>query len=290
MIHTPVLLKETVELLNVKSDGIYVDATIGMGGHAKPILERLDSGGLLIGIDCDEDAVAITRESLGKYGQKIKVFHGNFIQIRDFLKTLKINTVDGILLDLGVSGLQLTSPERGFSFQLDGRLDMRMDKRNVLTAEHVVNTYPQAELEEIFLRFGEERYTRVISRKIVKRRSLKPFKSTLELADTIKSAVPFYRRDKIHPATRVFQALRIYVNDELDNLQKVMETIPSLLDSSGRIAVISFHSLEDRIVKHSFKRENICRIVTPKPITPSFEEVNDNPRSRSAKLRVMEKM
>jgi 16S rRNA (cytosine1402-N4)-methyltransferase len=293
MIHTPVLLEETVELLNIKPDGIYADATVGNGGHAGRILEKLGPEGMLVGIDCDEGAVESSRQSLGKYGGRVKLFCGNYILINEFLKGLGINAIDGLLLDLGVSTLQLGEPSRGFSFQSDGPLDMRMNRGGALTAEQVVNEYPQEELEKILSEYGEERYARRISFSITRLRRVKPFKTTLELADAVRRSVPFSGKSRIHPATRTFQALRICVNDELGNIKKITEAAPSLLKSGGRMAVISFHSLEDRIAKRSFvemKKKNVFRIITAGPVTPSEGEMNANPRSRSAKLRVAEKI
>jgi 16S rRNA (cytosine1402-N4)-methyltransferase len=289
--HKPVLLKEVIENLNINPDGIYIDATVGAGGHAKEILKKLSKKGQIIALDVDETAVKIANDNLGHY-HNVRIYNENFINIPELLKNLGINFINGILFDLGVSNMQLSVPERGFSFQLDGNLDMRMDKNKEINAEYIINKFSYEELVSIFKNYGEERYSKRIAKKIIEKRRFQPIKTTLELANIIKSAVP-YSNMKIHPATRVFQALRIYINNELENLDKVLNSIWKLLVKGGRIEVISFHSLEDRIVKQTFnklKKENILNIITKKPIMPSEIEVRENPRSRSAKLRVAEKI
>lgn len=293
MTHTPVLLNEVIEYLNIKPGGVIFDGTLGAGGHSRAIMERLGAEGILVGVDCDDYAIKIAKDNLGGYGDRVKIYKGNYADIQKILNEAGLDKVDGVLLDLGASSMQLSSQERGFSFQSEGALDMRMDRSNPLTAEIVVNTYPEEELEEIFRNYGEERYTRRIVRNILRKRSIKPFKTTLELADAVRFSVPFNKKSRIHPATRVFQALRIHVNDELENLGNAVRNIPRSLKAAGRLVIISFHSLEDRIVKHSFidmRRENVCAIITPKPVTASPGEIQDNYNSRSAKMRVAEKI
>ncbi len=307
--HTPVLVKETLKFLNPKSGKIYIDATIGGSGHAQAILENLAGAGLLIGIDRDEEAIEVSRERLAKFEKSATLIHENFINIKEILKKLNIEKVDGILFDLGVSSHQIDTPGRGFSLRTSGPLDMRMDKDQSLTAKEIVNSYPLDNLAKIIRDYGEERCAKRIARAIVEARKAKPISTTLELAEVIKRALgripPKRSLDSI---TRTFQALRIAVNAELNNLAVALRNSIDVLGKNGRIVVISYHSLEDRIVKHIFREEAtdcicpprtpvcICghkkriRILTKKPVTPTKSEIHSNPRGRSAKLRAMERI
>lgn len=306
--HISVLLEECIENLNIKPDGIYVDGTLGLGGHSEQILKRLTTG-RLIGIDRDESAIRRTGERLKAYSDKMTLVHGNFCDVAQILDELGINAVDGMLFDLGVSSPQLDESERGFSYMNDAPLDMRMDNTSSLTAWNVVNDWDEAELVRILRDFGEERYARRIASRIAERRTAKPIETTLELVDIIRSAMPAAAlREKQHPAKRSFQAIRIAVNDELGAVDQMMKTAPDKLKPHGRLCVISFHSLEDRIVKTGIAaRENGCtcpreapicvcgfkqtlKSVHRKPIVPGEDELNENPRARSAKLRVAEKV
>lgn len=306
--HISVLLNECIENLNIKPDGIYVDGTLGLGGHSEQILKRLDTG-RLIGIDRDESAIRRTGERLAQYADKMTLVHGNFCDVSQILDELGIAAVDGMLFDLGVSSPQLDEAERGFSYMNDAPLDMRMDNTSALTASNVVNDWNEAELVRILRDFGEERYARRIASRIVERREQKKIETTLELVDIIRSAMPAAAlREKQHPAKRSFQAIRIAVNDELGAVDRMMKTAPDRLKTGGRLCVISFHSLEDRIVKTGIAaRENGCtcpreapicvcgfkqtlRSVHRKPIVPDEDELNFNPRARSAKLRVAERV
>ena len=306
--HVSVLLNECIENLDIKPDGIYVDGTLGLGGHSEQILKRLDTG-RLIGIDRDESAIRCTGERLAAYADKMTLVHGNFCDVSQILDELGIDAADGMLFDLGVSSPQLDEAERGFSYMNDAPLDMRMDNTSALTAYTVVNDWDEAELVSILRDFGEERYARRIASRIAERRSIKPVETTLELVDIIRSAMPAAAlREKQHPAKRSFQAIRIAVNDELGAVDRMMKTAPDRLKKGGRLCVISFHSLEDRIVKTGIAaRENGCtcpreapicvcgfkqtlRSVHRKPIVPDEDELNFNPRARSAKLRVAERV
>lgn len=306
--HISVLLEECIENLNIKPDGIYVDGTLGLGGHSEQIVKRLTTG-RLIGIDRDESAIRRTGERLKAYSDKMTLVHGNFCDVAQILDELGIDAVDGMLFDLGVSSPQLDESERGFSYMNDAPLDMRMDNTSSLTAWNVVNDWDEAELVRILRDFGEERYARRIASRIAERRTAKPIETTLELVDIIRSAMPAAAlREKQHPAKRSFQAIRIAVNDELGAVDQMMKTAPDKLKPHGRLCVISFHSLEDRIVKTGIAaRENGCtcpreapicvcgfkqtlKSVHRKPIVPGEDELNENPRARSAKLRVAEKV
>lgn len=306
--HISVLLEECIENLNIKPDGIYVDGTLGLGGHSEQILKRLTTG-RLIGIDRDESAIRRTGERLKAYSDKMTLVHGNFCDVAQILDELGIDAVNGMLFDLGVSSPQLDESERGFSYMNDAPLDMRMDNTSSLTAWNVVNDWDEAELVRILRDFGEERYARRIASRIAERRTAKPIETTLELVDIIRSAMPAAAlREKQHPAKRSFQAIRIAVNDELGAVDQMMKTAPDKLKPHGRLCVISFHSLEDRIVKTGIAaRENGCtcpreapicvcgfkqtlKSVHRKPIVPGEDELNENPRARSAKLRVAEKV
>ncbi|HHW57704.1 MAG TPA: 16S rRNA (cytosine(1402)-N(4))-methyltransferase RsmH [Clostridia bacterium] len=305
-IHKSVLLKETIEYLNIKPEGIYVDGTLGGGGHSEEIVKRLTAG-KLIAIDRDREAIAAAKERLKNY-KNIEYINDNFKNIKEILKKLRIYKVDGILLDLGVSSYQLEEVDRGFSYIKDAPLDMRMDKSSPFSAYDVVNKYSDKELERVIKEYGEEKWASRIAKFIVKERKKGEIKTTFQLVDIIKSAIPVSaRREGPHPAKRTFQAIRIEVNEELKGLDKAIDDMAEVLRGKGRIAIITFHSLEDRIVKNTFKRlENPCtcppglpctcrkepiiKIITKKPILPSKEELQANPRSRSAKLRVAEKL
>lgn len=281
--HKPVLCQEVLEYLNVREDGHYLDATVGLGGHAELILSR-GNNIRITAIDQDELAINFVKERLKSYGDRVTFFQGNFADF--FPENDKI--FDGIIADLGVSSPQLDNPARGFSFRLEGDLDMRMNQSQPLTAKDIVNSWGEKELADLLFAYGEERYSRQIARMIVQKR---PFYTTTQLAEAIASCVPTkYRHGRIHPATRTFQALRIKVNDELGSLERFLQKAPFWLKEGGRIAVISFHSLEDRIVKNQFRHHPLLKIVTKKPIVPSITEKNNNPRSRSAKLRVAERI
>lgn len=287
--HTPVLLLEGIEALNVSRGKKYIDATIGGGGHANLILE---GGGLVLGIDQDEEALEYVHEEQIERIKKKKLIlvRGNFRDVKKLAHENKFDKVDGILFDLGVSSHQLNAVERGFSIRHDARLDMRMDRQGGLSAYEIVNRYPYQRLVEIFHKYGEEHNASEIAREIVDRRRNKKIETTGELARMIERIR--HKSEHIHPATRVFQALRIETNDELSSLREALVDSLTLLKSSGRIVAISFHSLEDRIVKQTFeqfKRKNMGEIITKKPLTATFEEKKKNIRARSAKLRVFEK-
>lgn len=306
--HVSVLLDECIENLAIKPDGIYVDGTLGLGGHSYEIASRLTTG-RLIGIDRDETAIARAGERLAPFAGKITLVHGNFSDTASILDDLGIGAVDGMLFDLGVSSPQLDEAERGFSYMNDAPLDMRMDRSEGLTAYDVVNDYSADRLNRIFWDYGEERYARRISAAIIAAREKKPVETTFELVDIIKGALPAAAlREKQHPAKRCFQAIRIAVNDELGAISALMDTAPDKLKLGGRLCVISFHSLEDRIVKSGIAaRENGCtcpreapictcgfiktlKSVCRKPILPGADEIERNPRARSAKLRVAERV
>ncbi|MBQ7523111.1 MAG: 16S rRNA (cytosine(1402)-N(4))-methyltransferase RsmH [Oscillospiraceae bacterium] len=306
--HRSVLLDECIEGLNIRPNGVYVDGTLGGAGHSFQIAQRLD-GGRLIGIDRDPIALAAAGERLAPFAERVTLVHDNFENLTAVLEKLGIDGVDGILLDLGVSSPQLDDAERGFSYMADAPLDMRMNGEDTLTAFAVVNEWPREELRRILFDYGEERYAPLIAAAIEREREKKPIKTTLELAEIIKRAMPpAALREKQHPAKRSFQAIRIAVNDELGAVEKVMRDAPDCLKPGGRLCVISFHSLEDRLVKNGMQaaaKGCICppefpvcvcgrtpkmRLITKKPITASETELNENPRSRSAKLRIAEKL
>lgn len=307
--HTSVLLEECIENLKINPDGIYVDGTLGGGGHSSKICEHLSERGTLIGIDRDQDALEAASARLEQYACRKLFVQSNYSDIKSVLEELEIDGVDGALLDLGVSSFQLDNAERGFSYMHDAPLDMRMSQDDGFTAYEIVNGYDQKELTEIISKYGEEKWASRIASFIVKKREDKLIESTFELVDTIKAAIPAAaRRDGPHPAKRTFQAIRIEVNDELGQLERAMEEFCDVLHPEGRLCVISFHSLEDRIVKDVINRRvNPCtcpkefpvcicgkkadiRKISKKPILPSVEELAENPRSRSAKLRVCEKI
>jgi len=299
--HTPVLTKEILNYLDFKKGGVYIDCTLGGGGHSKAILENIYPHGLLIGIDQDTEAIETAKEELKSYIDKVKLVKGNFKNIEGILSDLKIETVSGIIFDLGVSFHQLKEKERGFSFKEDSHLDMRMDLTQEFNADILINSYSEKDLAEIFEKYGEERFSRKIARLIITERKKKAITTTKQLADLVVRSLPRTKKRhtwRIHPATRVFQAIRIEVNQELKALETGLNQAIRVLEDKGRICVISYHSLEDRIVKHLFKeaeregkeQKNYgLKIITKKPIGPSSEEVRDNPKARSAKLRVAEK-
>ncbi len=306
--HVSVLLWECIEGLNIKPDGIYVDGTLGGAGHSSEIVKRLDSG-RHIGIDRDNVALKAAGERLAPYADKVTLVHSNFCEIKQVLDDLGIEGVDGILLDLGVSSPQLDDGARGFSYMADAPLDMRMNNEDPLTAHDVVNSWPYEELKRILYDYGEERYAPQIASAICRKREAKPIETTLELVDVIRSAMPpAALREKQHPAKRSFQAIRIAVNDELGSVEKVMRDAIPKLNKGGRLAVITFHSLEDRIVKNAMVEASrgctcppsfpvcVCgkkpqvKLITRKPIVSSDEELAVNPRARSAKLRICEKL
>lgn len=306
--HQPVLLGETIENLKIRPDGIYVDGTVGGGGHAMEVCRRLSGQGRLIGIDQDSDAVEAAENRLKEFGDRVTILRGNYRDMKEMLGEIGISSVDGILLDLGVSSHQLDEADRGFSYREDAPLDMRMDRRQKITARTVVNTYPEEELYRVIRDYGEDRFAKNIAKHICIERRKKPIETTTELADIIKAAIPAkMRAGGGHPARRTFQAIRIEVNGELDVLKNSLDGMIDLLNDGGRLCVITFHSLEDRIVKNAFRTaENPCIcppefpvcvcgrkpkgvVITRKPIVPAAEETAANPRSKSSKLRVFEK-
>ena len=307
MAHETVLLHETVEALKLGPGMTVVDGTLGGGGHAEAILERISPGGRLIGIDKDEYALERSKKRLSVYADNVEFVHGDFKGIKAILERLDIEGIDGAVLDLGVSSFQLDQCERGFSYNQESRLDMRMNKKDKTCAADIVNSYAQQDLERIFRDYGEERWALRIAQFIVRERAVRPIETTTDLVTVIKKAVPAgARKEGAHPARRVFQAIRIEVNGELAAISTALEDFASVINSGGRLAVISFHSLEDRIVKQEFRRMAdpcecpkefpvcVCgkvplgKVVTRKPILPSGAEIENNRRSRSAKLRVFE--
>lgn len=308
--HYSVLLQETIENLNIKPDGIYVDGTLGGAGHASQVAARLSEKGRLIGIDQDADAILAASERLKPYGDRITIIRSNYANMKEELHRIGVEHVDGIVLDLGVSSFQLDTPERGFTYrEADAPLDMRMDDRQSLTARDIVNDYSERDLYRIIRDYGEDKFAKNIAKHIVNERQKKPIETTGELTDIIRASIPM----KIqvtggHPAKRTFQAIRIELNRELEVLQNNLDEMIELLNPGGRICIITFHSLEDRIVKINFKKnENPCtcpsdfpvcvcgnapkgKVITRKPILPSEEELEENSRSKSAKLRVFERV
>ena len=308
--HYSVLLNETIENLNIKPDGIYVDGTLGGGGHAYQVASRLSEKGRLIGIDQDADAIAAAGERLKEFGDKITIIRSNYANMKEELHRIGVEKVDGIVLDLGVSSFQLDTPERGFTYRDENApLDMRMDDRQSLTAKDIVNGYSEMDLYRIICDYGEDKFAKNIAKHIVQERAKKPIETTGELTEIIRASIPMkVQMTGGHPAKRTFQAIRIELNKELEVLQDNLDDMIDLLNPGGRICIITFHSLEDRIVKTNFKRnENPCtcpsdfpvcvcgkkskgKVVTRKPILPSEEELEVNSRSKSAKLRVFERV
>ena len=306
--HKSVLLDECIENLKIRKDCVYVDGTLGGGGHSYHILKALNGTGMLIGIDRDTDALKAASEKLKEFSN-FKTVHDNHANIKNILERLELSGVDGILLDLGVSSYQLDEADRGFSYMHDAKLDMRMNREDELSAYEVVNNYSEEKLFRIFVDYGEEKFSRSIARKICQKRIEKPIETTFELVDIIKSAMPSKAlNEKQHPAKRVFQAIRIEVNQELEKLKQAVEDSILSLNDGGRLCIITFHSLEDKIVKHAYEEmEGRCtcppnfpvcvcgyksygKIINKKPITSSDEELKENPRARSAKLRVFERI
>ena len=306
--HVSVLLNECIEGLNIKENGIYVDGTLGGAGHSSEIVKRLKTG-RLIGIDQDKDAINAATKRLEPYKDRVTLVHDNFSNVKAVFAQLGIEKADGFLLDIGVSSHQLDEAERGFSYMQDAPLDMRMNGESDFSAYNVVNEYSEEELNNVIFKYGEERWAKRIAQFIVEARKQKPIETTFELVDIIKKAVPKgARKDGPHPAKRTFQAIRIEVNGELEILEKTIDDMTELLNPGGRLCIITFHSLEDRIVKNAFrKQENPCtcppefpvcvcgkkplaKVITRKPILPSEEELEENHRSRSAKLRILERI
>lgn len=305
--HVSVLLEETIQQLNIKENGIYVDGTLGGAGHAYEISKRLKANGRLIGIDQDEDAIAAATQHLMPFQDKVTIVRENYCNIRSVLSQLGIEKVDGILLDLGVSSYQLDTVSRGFTYRQDAPLDMRMDNRQQYSAKDIVNSYKEEQLYQIIWQYGEDKFAKNIARQIVRAREKKPIETTNELSEIIKAAIPMKaKRTMGHPAKKTFQAIRIELNRELEVLANTLDDMITLLTKKGRLCIITFHSLEDRIVKNNFKKNEspctcppqfpvcICgnesrgRIITRKPIIPTKEELEKNSRSKSAKLRVFE--
>ena len=305
--HKPVLLKECIEGLNIKKDGIYVDGTLGGAGHSKEILRNLSNKGLLIGIDRDEEALNAAKQNLLEYNN-VKYIHGNHDDIKEILENIGIGKVDGILLDLGVSSYQLDEKNRGFSYLGENELDMRMDKTQALTAKKVVNTYKEEKLANIIYEYGEEKFSRSIARNICNYRKQKEIETTKELVEIIEKSIPKSKQNGGHPAKKTFQAIRIEVNDEIKPLEKTVADCIDVLAPKGRLCIITFHSLEDRAVKNAFnKAKGICtcpkdlpycvcgakelgKVINKKPIIASKQEQEENTRSKSAKLRIFEKI
>ena len=307
--HVSVLLEECIQGLNIKPDGSYLDGTLGGAGHSEAICHHLGEKGVLIGIDQDRHAIGAAQKRLEKFENRIILYQDNFANVKNVLEKVKVLKVNGIVLDLGVSSYQLDEAERGFSYMQDGPLDMRMDPEGLRSAQNVINEYSEEDLARIIKEYGEERWAKRIARFIVEERKKKPFTTTMELVEVIKKAVPKgARRDGPHPAKRTFQAIRIEVNQELAILEQSIKDMVDVLDTGGRLCIITFHSLEDRIVKQTFRHlENPCicppdfpicicgkqpvaKIITRKPILPTNEEIGKNPRARSAKLRILEKI
>ena len=306
--HISVLLNESIEGLNIKEDGIYVDATLGRAGHSSHILSKLSSKGKLYCFDKDNDAMEVSRNRLSAISPQFELIHSDFRKMKEELNKRGISSVDGILFDLGVSSPQLDNGERGFSYNYDARLDMRMNRDDKLDAYTIVNTYSETDLRQLIFNYGDERYASSIARNIVEARKVKPIVTTFELVDIIKRSVPAKYLRETHPAKRTFQAIRIEVNDEMNGLKEALKDAMSLLKPKGRLVVITFHSLEDRIVKEAFKEAsepekwnrympvtNVTSsvefaIVNKKPIVASEEELSINRRSHSAKLRILEKI
>ncbi len=307
--HVPVLLDETLGFLAIRPGGVYADLTLGLGGHASALLRHLGPGGRLIGVEKDESAIAKATENLKEYKDRLTVIKADFREAPALIRGAGVETVDGFIMDLGVSMLQLKSPGRGFSFSTDEPLDMRMDRGSGMTAAEVLSGLPERELSELIFKYGEERWARAIARRIAAKREDDPVTTTGALADLVKQAIPHrFWPPKTHPATRTFQALRIYVNDELGALSSALDGMLGMLNPGGRAVVISYHSLEDRIVKDSFRTwargcecppdfpKCVCgkmprlKVLTKRPVTAGDAEVNSNPSARSAKLRAAEKL
>lgn len=290
-VHIPVLYREVVEQLQPGSGKQYVDGTLGLGGHTALLLSNSAPDGRVLGFEWDARAARLAQERLAEFADRLRLIPASYAELLPQCYAYGIERIDGILVDLGVSSLQLDTPERGFSFMADAPLDMRMDTRRQITAAKLVNTLRQEELSDIFFHYGEERQSRRIARFIAEARLEGPLTTTRQLADVVRQAIPVkYQPKKIHPATKVFQALRIAVNRELDNLAKLLVDAPKLLAPGARLCIITFHSLEDRMVKQAFLSNSAYRVLTKKPLIPAVDEIQRNPRARSAKLRVAEKV
>jgi 16S rRNA (cytosine1402-N4)-methyltransferase len=295
-LHTPVMLQEVLDYLNLSPGKTIVDATIGTAGHSREILNRILPGGRLIGIDRDEESLAVCRARLKEFGDSCELVHGNFSDIDNILKNLNIKKIDGILFDLGISSFQLEDPHRGFSFQNNGPLDMRLDRNSYISAYDLVNNLNEDEISTLLWNFGQERWHNRIAHLLVQERERQPIATTLQLAEIVIRATPGkyrHRYFRIHPATRTFQAVRIAVNRELETLESALNKAIAVLNKQARICVISFHSLEDRVVKWSFRKaaaQDLIEIITPKPLTPNLSEIEANPSSRSSKFRVAQKL
>ena len=308
--HVSVLLEEVIENLDIKPDGVYVDGTLGGAGHASRVCEKLGPEGMFIGLDQDETAIRVSTERLAKFGEKVHIVKSNYVHMKEVLKDLHVEKVDGILLDLGVSSYQLDTADRGFTYnEDDAPLDMRMDQRQTQTASDIVNGYEEKELYRIIRDYGEDKFAKNIAKHIVAARQVKPITTTGELTEIIRESIPMKMQVKSgHPAKRTFQAIRIELNRELDVLRDSLDGMIDILDDGGRLCIITFHSLEDRIVKTIFrKNENPCtcpsdfpvcvcgkkskgKVITRKPILPGETEMEENPRSKSAKLRIFERV
>ncbi|MFA4889314.1 MAG: 16S rRNA (cytosine(1402)-N(4))-methyltransferase RsmH [Candidatus Omnitrophota bacterium] len=295
-LHVPVMLSEVIDYLNLAPGATIVDATIGTGGHSLEILKRITPGGRLVGIDRDEESLKICQERLGEFSGCCEFVHGNFADLGEILKKMSLKKVNGILFDLGISSFQLDDPLRGFSFQKDGPLDMRLDRSSYISAYDLVNNLNEEEISTLLWNFGQERWHNRIAHLLVQEREKQPISTTLQLANIVIRSIPYryrHRHYRIHPATRSFQAVRIAVNRELEILDGAIDKAIAALEIKGRVCVISFHSLEDRAAKFGFRRaqaENLVEIITPKPKTALFAEQANNPSSRSSKLRVAEKL
>lgn len=294
--HVPVMVSEVINYLNLKPGQIIVDATMGTGGHSMEILERISPGGRLIGIDRDSESLALCKERLREFSGSCNLVHGNFADVDSILKGLNIKKVDGILFDLGISSFQLEDANRGFSFQNEGPLDMRMDKDSYISAYDLINNLNEEEISTILWNFGQERWHNRIAHLLVQEREKQPIATTTQLSGIVMRSIPArfrHSRYRIHPATRTFQAVRIAVNRELEILESALNKSIALLQKRGRIVVISFHSLEDRVAKWTFRKaaaEGLVDIITAKPQTPGQEEIRSNPSSRSSKLRAAERL
>lgn len=294
--HIPVMLKEALDYLNLSPGKVIVDATIGTGGHAQAILEKILPAGRLIAIDRDQESLLVSGQRLKDFGDSCVFIHGNFTDMDTMLKDFNIKEVDGILFDLGISSYQLQDAERGFSFRYEGPLDMRLDRKSYICAFDLINNLTEEEISALLWNFGEERWHNRIARHLVEERQRQPILTTTELADIVVRSIPSryrHRHYRIHPATRTFQAVRIAVNRELETLESAINKAIAILAKNARLCVISFHSLEDRIVKFSFRRasaEGLIKIITPKPLTPQRAEVEANLSSRSSKLRVAQRL
>ncbi|MDD5006134.1 MAG: 16S rRNA (cytosine(1402)-N(4))-methyltransferase RsmH [Candidatus Omnitrophica bacterium] len=293
-IHKPVMLEEILSFLEPKKGTTIVDATIGTAGHAIEIVKRIAPAGKLVGIDRDQESLEIAKERLKEYGSRCIFIHDNFCNIDKILTSLDIKRVDGVILDLGISSFQLSNATRGFSFVNEGPLDMRMDRTNSISAFDLVNNLTQEEIASLLWQFGQERFSRRIARMIINKRNESVIDTTTGLASIVLKALPHQRQyQRIHPATRTFQALRIAVNQELESLEIFLQKIDKFMSKGGKICILTFHSLEDRIAKINFRnlaKTKEFKLIVKKPITPTIEEVKDNPRSRSAKLRILEKV